>query len=83
MLTAVPLNHSDKPREAFFVAKVRTDSGKTFNMRGLQRRAGDDQFEFAYEMEGYGSNRAGKASVPTGTGSAARQTVGRLRDAGR
>lgn len=62
---------------------MRTDSGKTFNMRGLQREADSTQFEFAYEMEGVNANGAGKAAVPTGTGAKAKQTVNRLRDAGR
>lgn len=58
---------------------MRTDSGKTFNMRGLQRSAGSAKYEFAYEMEGVGANGAGKAAVPTGTGSKARNTIARLR----
>lgn len=82
-LVSVPRNFSNDEQGVFHVAKMRTDSGKTFNIRGLQRQAGNDQFEFAYEMEGVGSNGAGKAAVPTGTGSKARQTINRLRDAGR
>lgn len=65
------------------MAKMRTDSGKTFNMRGLQRKAGTTQYEFAYEMEGVGANGAGKVDVPTGTGAKAGRTIGRLRNAGR
>ncbi len=62
---------------------MRTDSGKTLNMRGLQREAGSAQYEFAYEMKGVGANGAGKVSVPTGTGSKAERTINRLQNAGR
>lgn len=65
------------------MARMRTDSGKTFNMRGLQRRADSAQYEFAYEMKGVGANGAGKAAVPSGTGARARRTINRVRNAGR
>lgn len=60
------------------MAKFRTASGKTFNLRGLNRRAGSAQYEFAYEMDA-----AGRVDVPTGTGVKARRTIARLRGAGR
>jgi len=48
------------------MAKIRTDSGKSFTVRGLRRQAGTDNYEFAYMTEGYGANSAAKAKVPQG-----------------
>lgn len=58
----------------------RTQSGKTFNMRGLQQQARTAQYEFAYETEGYGANNAARVDVPTGTGAKARRTIANLRE---
>ncbi len=56
------------------MAKMRTDSGKTFNLRGLQRQAGTNNYEFAYMTEGVGANSAAKAKVPSGMQAQARRT---------
>lgn len=48
------------------MAKMRTDSGKSFTVRGLERRPGSDNYEFAYMAESYGANSAAKAKVPEG-----------------
>lgn len=65
------------------MARMRTDSGKTFNMRGLQREADSARYEFAYATEGVGSSSAAQAKVPTGTGAKARRTIARVRGNGR
>lgn len=54
----------------------RTGSGKTFNLRGLNRRAGSAKYEFAAEM-----NAAGRVDVANGMGAKAKRTISRLRNA--
>jgi hypothetical protein len=56
------------------MARMRTDSGKTFNMRGLERQAGSANYEFAYMTEGVGANSAAKAKVPEGMQAQARRS---------
>jgi len=58
---------------------MRTNSGKTFNMRGLQHKAGSNKYEFAHEMEGVGVNHAGDAATPNATGARARRIGARQR----
>jgi hypothetical protein len=58
------------------MAVFRTDSGKTFNLRGLQKRARSAQYEFATEM-----NARGRVDVANGMGAKAKRTISRVRNA--
>lgn len=49
------------------MVRTRTEAGKSINVRGLQREAGQSGYEFAYEAEGFGANPAGQTKPPTGS----------------
>jgi hypothetical protein len=81
-LKPAPVGHpSAGPAEPNFVrrgrssmVRTRTEGGKSINLRGLEREAGQSRYEFAYEAEGFGANPAGQAKPPTGS----RNKAGRL-----